>query len=259
MSGNKEFQTDFMPLLPEIELHEFNNPGAISSITHETAAVFMEPVQGEAGCVKATVEFAMEISRRCRNTGALLVFDEVQSGMGRTGSLFFFEQLKVIPDILLAGKALGGGLPLAAFISSGEIMKSLSDPPFGHITTFGGNPVCCAAGLAAWNFLENKNLIAQVREKEKFLRTKLVHSEITELRNAGLLLAMQLKSEAKALKFISLSMEKGLICDSFLFNSSAIRLAPPLTISMEELKQAADILLQCLAQLNELVSSTGTP
>lgn len=250
LMGDETLKLPSRPLLPDIRHIAFNDSNDLKHITPKTAAVFVEPVQGEAGAIPADGKWLRKLRDRCTETGTLLVFDEIQTGMGRTGSLFCFEQYGVIPDILCLAKALGGGMPLGAFISSKEIMgRFASNPALGHITTFGGHPVSCAAGIAALSLLTEENHIQQVKEKELLIRDKLQHDLIQEVRGKGLMLAVQFKSAELNFKVIEKCLEKGLMTDWFLFNDSALRIAPPLTITINELEWACHTIIESLDEI----------
>ena len=237
----------FRPLLPGIKHIEFNKFEDIEKIDKNTACIIIEPIQAEAGVIAPVEGYLEAIRNRCNETGTLIVFDEIQTGYGKTGHLFAFQKYEVIPDILLLGKAMGGGMPIAAFISSKEIMSSLShDPVLGHITTFGGHPVNCAAALATLNTLLNSKLITQVKEKEKLFHTLLVHDEILEIRSVGLLIAIELESNIKVQKVIKRCIEEGLITDWFLFNDRCLRICPPLIITEDQIITSCKIILKAI-------------
>jgi acetylornithine/succinyldiaminopimelate/putrescine aminotransferase len=246
--GDKSYQIPFGPLLPEIEHIEFNSADALNVITNETACVIIEPVQGEAGIIAGTLQFLTALRNRCNETGTLLIFDEIQTGMGRTGTMFAFEKYQVIPDILLLAKGLGGGMPIGAFISSREIMQTLTfNPVLGHITTFGGHPVSCAAALANIEVIINEKLIEGVESKSKLFVQLLSKSQfISQIRAAGLMIALQLDNFAHVKRIIDRCVEEGVIIDWFLFNDSSIRIAPPLTINEEQIREACRIILESL-------------
>jgi acetylornithine/succinyldiaminopimelate/putrescine aminotransferase len=246
--GNDSYRTPFGPLLPGIDHIEFNSAEALSVITFETACVIVEPVQGEAGIRVGTSEFLNALRNRCNETGALLIFDEIQTGMGRTGSMFAFEKYNIIPDILLLAKGLGGGMPIGAFISSHEIMQTLSfNPVLGHITTFGGHPVSCAAALANIEVIINEKLIEGVEAKNNLIVQLLSKSRsISHIRSAGLMIALQLDNYEHVKRVIDRCIEKGIILDWFLFNDSSIRIAPPLIINDEQIKEACQVILVSL-------------
>jgi acetylornithine/succinyldiaminopimelate/putrescine aminotransferase len=245
------FTEAFFPLLPHINHIDFNCVSCLDRITNKTAAVILETVQAEFGVRLPLGDFLKQVADRCKSTGTLLILDEIQTGMGRTGSLFAFSQYGVIPDILLLAKGLGGGMPIGAFISSQEIMSGLSENPvLGHITTFGGHPVSSAAAFATLQFLIESDLISLVQAKSDRFISTLKHPFIKEIRHAGLLMALDLDNAALVRKVIHLAIEKGLITDWFLFNDRSLRIAPPLTITFEEIDEACSILMECL---NEVV------
>ena len=246
--GNESYQIPFYPLLPEIEHIEFNSIGDLNAITNKTACVIVEPVQGEAGIVPGTHDFLSALRNRCNETGTMLIFDEIQTGLGRTGYMFVFEKYKIIPDILLLAKGLGGGMPIGAFISSHEIMQTLTaNPVLGHITTFGGHPVSCAAALANIEVIINEKLIESVEAKSKLFVQQLSKCNyIREIRAAGLMIALQLDNFIQVKKTIDICIEHGLISDWFLFNDSSIRIAPPLTISIAQIEESCQILIEAM-------------
>ena len=245
------FTEAFFPLLPHINHIDFNCLSCLDRITNKTAAVILETVQAEFGVRLPHGDFLKQVADRCKSTGTLLILDEIQTGMGRTGSLFAFSQYGVIPDILLLAKGLGGGMPIGAFISSQEIMSGLSENPvLGHITTFGGHPVSSAAAFATLQYLIESDLISLVQAKSDRFISNLKHPFIKEIRHAGLLMALDLDNAALVRKVIHLAIEKGLITDWFLFNDRSLRIAPPLTITFEEIDEACSILMECL---NEVV------
>ncbi|MGB3801460.1 MAG: aspartate aminotransferase family protein [Lewinella sp.] len=245
----KDFTRPFHPLLPGVSHLEFNCDSDLDRITTDTAAVVLETVQAEWGIRKPRPEWIQAVRRKCDETGALLILDEIQAGMGRTGTLFAFEQYGIVPDILLLAKGFGGGMPLGAFVASQKIMQMLTvDPVLGHITTFGGHPVSCAAGLATLRELtDNPDLIASVPEKEALLHRLLVHPKIFNLRSAGLWMAVELADFDEVKRTIAGCLERGLITDWFLWNERSLRIAPPLTISEEELTWACEVILESLA------------
>jgi acetylornithine/succinyldiaminopimelate/putrescine aminotransferase len=243
--GNEMFKQAFRPLLPDVRFLEFNNENNLEYISSQTACVIVEPVQGEAGVILPENNFLKKLYKRCDEAGALLIFDEIQTGMGRTGEMFAFEKYKVVPDILCLAKAFGGGMPLGAFISSKEMMSSLShDPVLGHITTFGGHPVSCVAGMAAFKAIKDQK--SKVKSKGNLFKKLLKHPKIKEVRGEGLLLALQFSSEEENKKIIFKCIENGVITDWFLFRPDAMRIAPPLTISEKEIKIACEIILKCI-------------
>jgi acetylornithine/succinyldiaminopimelate/putrescine aminotransferase len=244
------FTEAFYPLLPDINHIDFNCLSCLDRITNKTAAVILETVQAEFGVRLPHGDFLKQVAARCKSTGTLLILDEIQTGMGRTGSLFAFSQYDVIPDILLLAKGLGGGMPIGAFIASKEIMSGLSENPvLGHITTFGGHPVSCAAAFATLQFLIESDLIPLVQAKSNRFISNLKHPFIKEIRHAGLLMALDLDNASLVQKVIHLAIEKGLITDWFLFNDRSLRIAPPLTITFVEIDSACSILMECLNEV----------
>lgn len=239
VQGSDRFKNAFLPLLPCTFQATFNDADSLRIIDEKTACVIIEPVQGEAGIVLPEEGFLKKVRERCTATNSLLIFDEIQTGFGRTGYMFAIDRFNVVPDILLLAKALGGGMPLGAFISSREIMSSLmSDPPLGHITTFGGHPVCCAAGLASMKVITEEKLVDSCREKSLLFRNQLAHKLISQVRGEGLLLAVQLTQPEYVRYIISRAPHFGLVLDYFLFCDDAFRIAPPLVISDEEINWA---------------------
>lgn len=239
--GDENWRNAYRPLLPGIVHVNFNDPEAINVIDEDSAAVIMETVQGEAGVIKPGKKWIKEIREKCTETKTLLILDEIQSGFGRTGKLWAFENYDVVPDILLAGKALGGGLPLGAFIANSKIMESLShDPVLGHITTFGGHPVSCRAGMAAMQVLLDEKLPGLVKEKEELLLASLKHEKIKAVRSCGLWLAVEFESHATLKKIVDRCLERGVFTDWFLFADNCMRICPPLTITNEELFSACE-------------------
>lgn len=241
------FTQAYYPLLPGIQHIDFNDESRLNRITEQTAGVIVETVQAEWGVRKPEADFLKKLRQRCTETGTLLVLDEIQVGYGRTGTLWAFEQYGIVPDILLLAKGMGGGMPMGAFVSSKEIMSSLSENPLlGHITTFGGHPVCCAAGLATLQTLLETDLIQHVPLKEQLFLNLLVHPKIREVRSAGLLLAVELDDFATIQHVIRHCLDKGLLTDWFLFNDRSLRIAPPLIISEEEIRWACEVILEAL-------------
>ena len=249
--GSEEFKTSFRPLLPDVKIIEFNNIDNLQNITNKTACVIIEPIQGEAGIIAASQIFLQKLRERCNETNTLLIFDEIQTGFGRTGSLFAFEQYQIIPDILLLAKGMGGGMPIGAFISSKEIMDSLTNNPvLGHITTFGGHPVCCAAALANLQVITKNKLYLRAKEIEKIILQQFKHPKIKEVRVLGALSAIDFLDESLNMKTISKCIEAGIITDWFLFNTQSMRIAPPLIITDKELSKACDVILSCINDID---------
>jgi len=245
--GDEEYKRAFRPLIPGIKLLDFNRMDQIERITDRTACVLLEPIQGEAGIRIADNKFLEGIRKKCDDTGTLLIFDEAQTGFGRTGTFFAFESFGVIPDIITLAKGLGGGMPIGAFIASGEIMSVLkNDPALGHITTFGGHPLSCAAALAAVRTLKEDQIMDTIPAKENLFRTILRHEEIREVRGKGLFLALEMNSTERVKKIIKKALSKGVILDWFLFCPGAIRIAPPLIITEEQIVEAASIILDSI-------------
>jgi len=243
--GSEEFKNAFRPLLPDTKQIEFNNVDDLKQITSRTACVVVETIQGEAGAIIPQSDFLKKLSTRCKETGALLIADEIQCGFGRTGKLFAFEHYNFVPDILCLAKGMGGGMPIGAFISSSKIMSTLTNNPIlGHITTFGGHPVCCAASLATLNVLLEEKLVEKVEAKEKLFRKLLKHPKIKSVHGKGLLLAVEFESYEQNKKIIDKCIEKGVIVDWFLFNTHSMRIAPPLTITEEEIRFSCEVILK---------------
>ena len=242
--GDEEWRNAFRPLLPGVHHAEYNSEEAIEAINGHTACVIMETVQAERGVVHPQKKWIKAIREKCSRTGALFILDEIQTGFGRTGTLWGFEQYDVIPDIVLLGKALGGGMPLGAFIADRQLMIALShDPVLGHITTFGGHPVCCAAGLAALEVLLEKNIVKNVARKARLFAKLLKHPAIKQVRTAGLLIAVQFENAEVNKKLINACIANGVLTDWFLFAPDCLRIAPPLTISEREIRQACGVIL----------------
>lgn len=246
------FTQAFRPLLPDIRFIKFNELNDLDFITHQTAAVIVEPVRAEIGVELPMNDYLEKLRLRCTEVGALLIIDEIQTGCGRTGSMFAFEQYKIEPDILLLAKGLGGGMPIGAFIAPREIMHTLSyQPVLGHITTFGGHPISAAAANATLNVLiEQPELIQAVKHKEALFHHYLKHKNIREIRSAGLLMAVDLGSQERVMHTIKHCIQEGLVTDWFLFNADSLRIAPPLIITDEEIKIACHIILKALDTLH---------
>ena len=247
----EEWKNAFRPLLPDCKAIEYNNFAELEQITERTACVLCEPVQGEAGVRLPENGYLSALRARCSEVGALLIFDEIQTGMGRSGEMFAMTKFGVTPDIVCLAKAFGGGMPLGAFISSNEIMNTLqSNPVLGHITTFGGHPVCCAAGLAATRYLIDNQIVEQVERKgELFEKLLISHPQVVEIRRNGLLLAVELGSSDKLYKIMNLFIERGILSDWFLYCDTAFRISPPLTISEDEIVECVDIIINALNDL----------
>lgn len=248
--GDEAFKQAYRPLLPETKKIVYGSYRDLEQVIDtDTAAVIIEPVQGEAGVVAACREYFRALRQRCDETGTLLVFDEIQTGFGRTGKLFAFEHYEVVPDILLLAKGLGGGMPIGAFVSSKEIMSVFMDNPIlGHITTFGGHPVSAAAALATLEVIQEEKLVEQVEPKAALFRKLLAHPRILEIRQRGLMMALAFEDFPTVKKIIDRSIELGLLTDWFLYCDNALRIAPPLVISEAEIERACTLLLEAIDQ-----------
>jgi len=248
MLGSEEMKYAYRPLLPDIRFLDYNRIAQLKEITNKTAAVLIEPIQAEAGIIIPDKNYMLELRKRCDETGTLLIFDEVQMGFGRMGKLFGFEHFDIVPDILCIAKAMGGGMPIGAFVSSKENMDMLKHhPALGHITTFGGHPVCAAAALASLDVILNENLTNKADEKGKlFVDLLKNHSQIKEIRQIGLMLGVELSKPELLPKLLRLLIQEGLIVDQFLFNDSSFRIAPPLNISNKEIQTISETIIGCL-------------
>jgi len=245
--GNEEHKAKYRPLLPNCNQIIYNDVESLVNITKQTAAVVIEPIQGGTGFVTPKNNFLQKVREKCNETQTLLIFDEIQTCFGRLGTLFGFEAYDVTPDILCIAKGMGGGMPIGAFISSWELMNLLTfEPKLGHITTFGGHPVNCAASLATLKHLLSTDIMQKVEEKEQLLRLHLKHPKIKELRGSGLMLAIEFEDEKLAKKVVEQCLEKGLILFYFLFTKTAIRITPPLTISNKEIIEGSKIIKEIL-------------
>ena len=248
--GSEEFKNSFRPLLPDTKIIEFNNEEHLLQITERTACVVVEPVQAESGVNVPKNDFLKKLSARCKATGTLLVLDEIQTGFGRTGTLFAFEQFCIVPDVLLIAKAMGGGMPIGAFISSKANMDCFTnDPVLGHITTFGGNAVCCAASLATLTEINSTQLYKRAKNIEAIIHDKIKHPLVKEIKSSGALIAVEFGDVDLNMRIIAKCIENGVISDWFLFCATAMRLSPPLIITDEELIEACDLIV---ASLNEV-------
>jgi len=250
VSGNHQKKRPFRPLIPGVSFIRFNNIDDLSLITEEVAGVIIEPIQGDAGVIVPSQEFMTALRERCILTGAQLIFDEVQTGIGRTGKMFAFEHFGVTPDILTIAKGLGGGLPIGAFISSYDNMQLLaSNPMLGHITTFGGNPVCCAAAVGVLNIVTANSFIHDIEEKGRLFEQLLQHKEVKSIRRKGLMLAIELENEEKVNHCKELALKEGVIIYWFLSTRNCFRISPPLTISEEEISISCELLLRVFKKL----------
>jgi len=244
--GNEFFKQSFRPLLPGIKHIEYNREEDLSLITEQTAAVIIETIQGEAGVRIADYTYMQALRKRCDYTGTLLILDEIQCGFGRTGTFWAFEKYNIKPDILLTAKGMGGGMPIGAFISSKEIMNNLTyNPVLGHITTFGGHPVSCAAAIACLKVIQEEKLIEPVLRKEALFKKHLNHPGIKEIRSSGLMMAAEFESYSVLKKIIDQAIEKGVLTDWFLFCDNSMRIAPPLIITDEEIMEACSVISGC--------------
>ncbi|MCW5910634.1 MAG: aspartate aminotransferase family protein [Cyclobacteriaceae bacterium] len=249
VSGNEIKKQAFRPLLPDVRFIDFNNTDDLKQVTTRTACVIMETVQGDAGVRVPGKAYMQAVRKRCNETGALLILDEIQCGMGRTGKWFAFEHFAIVPDILTIAKAFGGGLPIGAFISSEEKMKELThNPMLGHITTFGGNPVCCASALATLEVIENERLLEQVEQKGKLIESLVQHKKIKAVRRIGLLFAFDFESDEIVNRIVNYAKEQGVICYWFLSHPHSFRIAPPLTITESEIKKACQVIMEAIDQ-----------
>ena len=245
--GDEYWRNAFRPLLPGVAHLRYNRDDDLEQITEKTAAVFAETVQAENGVIKPRPAWMKLVRKRCDDTGALLILDEIQAGFGRTGKLWGFEEYEIVPDILMLGKALGGGLPLGAFISSKKRMDAFTENPvLGNISTFGGHPLSCAAGLASFRVLFKESLVTQVAEKEKRFRQALAHPHIKDVRSAGLLIAVEFESAETCKRIVDKCIRDGVLTDWFLFAPHCLRIAPPLTVSTEEIDRICEVVIRHL-------------
>lgn len=252
VSGNEMRKRAFRPLLPEVYFIPFDNIYSLDQIDLQTACVIMETVQGDAGVRIPNSEFMIALRKKCDETGALLILDEIQCGMGRTGKMWAFEHYGIVPDILTMGKALGGGMPIGCLAASKHLMSKLSsNPTLGHITTFGGHPVVSAAAAACLNTFRKENILADVEEKAKLFQHYLQHSEIKAYRSLGLMIAIELGSAEKVESAVKKCIENGLLIYWFLSTPTAFRLAPPLNIKKEEIKMACEKLIKILDEMKK--------
>jgi acetylornithine/N-succinyldiaminopimelate aminotransferase len=247
--GDEYWRNAFRPLLPGVLHAEYNSFESLGFITEQTACVIAETVQAEAGIKPPSKEWIQALQKKCNDTGTLFILDEIQAGFGRTGKLWGFQHFDITPDILLLGKALGGGMPLGAFIAAKKLMDTFSaNPVLGHITTFGGHPVCCAAGMAAMQALLEEGWMDTAKEKEKLFKSLLVHPKIKSVRSFGLWMAIEFDSFETNKKIIDACITQGVLTDWFLFTSNCLRISPPLIISEEQIKKACKIILQAIVK-----------
>ena len=242
--GDEYWRNAFRPLLPDILHLEYNSFESLNEISERTASVVAETVQAEAGIAVPSNEWMQALRKKCSETGTLLILDEIQAGFGRTGKLWGFENFEIIPDVLVLGKALGGGMPLGAFIADKKLMDACTENPIlGHITTFGGHPVCCAAGMMAMKVLIEENISDSVKEKEELFKSLLVHSKIKAVRSFGLWMAVEFDSFGTNKKIIDNCIASGMMTDWFLFAPNCMRISPPLLISKKEISEACEKIL----------------
>ena len=250
VSGNETKKNAFRPLLPDVRFITFNKQEDLEYITERTACVIVETVQGDAGVRIPSKKYMTALRKKCTETGALLILDEIQCGMGRTGTMFAFEPYHITPDILTLGKAFGGGLPIGTFIADKKIMACLThDPMLGHITTFGGNPVCCAAALASLEVMRNENLLAEVETKGKLFEKHLQHTRIKEIRRAGLMFALDFETKEEVHAIVHHALKNGVICFWFLSNPHSLRIAPPLIIHEKQILESCEVIMQAIDSL----------
>lgn len=250
VNGNEAIKRAYRPLLPGIYNVPFNSDEVFKILDEQIAAVIIEPVQAEAGVIPAEKGFMSALEKKCKESGVLLIADEIQTGFGRTGTFWGFENYSITPDIVVCAKGMGGGMPLGAFISSGKIMEVLQkNPVLGHITTFGGHPVSCAASLATLKVILDENLLQSVVEKEKLFLERLKHPLVKRIRAKGLLMAVEFESYEILKKVIDLAILKGVLTDWFLFCDNSMRIAPPLVINKKEIEQACAILTDSMNEI----------
>ena len=249
VSGNEVKKNAFRPLIPDVRFIHFNKTEDLRYITNKTAAVIVETIQGDAGVRIPDFSWMQALRKRCDDTGTMLILDEIQCGMGRTGTLFAFEQFGIVPDILTIAKAFGGGLPIGAFISSYERMALLThNPMLGHITTFGGNPVCAAAALATLEVLSAPDLLNSVEEKGKLIESLIAHPKIKEIRRRGMMFAVDFENDATVKRIVDYALENGVICFWFLSHPASFRIAPPLTITEDEIRFGCEVIRRAIDQ-----------
>lgn len=245
--GDEYWRNAYRPLLPDVQHLRYNAFDDLRLITERTACVIAETVQAEAGVKPPSKDWIQALQKRCNETGALFILDEIQAGFGRTGKLWGVENFGVTPDVLLLGKALGGGLPLGAFVADKALMNHFTDNPvLGHITTFGGHPLCCAAGLAAMEALLEEGVISSVKEKEALFKSLLVHPKIKSVSSFGLWLAVEFEDFVQCKKTIDACIEEGVFTDWFLFAANCLRISPPLVIGEGQIREACEVLLSCI-------------
>ncbi len=250
VGGNEIFKRGYRPLLPGVKNIVYGSFSQLEQITEQTAAVILETIQGEAGIRVACRDYFQAVRKRCDETGALLILDEIQAGFGRTGKFWAFEHFDVQPDILVCAKGMGGGMPIGAFIANQEIMGSFKNNPLlGHITTFGGHPVSAVASLATIEIIREENLLATIEPKAQIFKSLLIHEKIKSIRNKGLMMAVEFESFDVLKPIIDRAIEKGVITDWFLFCDDAMRIAPPLIINEEQIREACRIILEAIDEV----------
>lgn len=250
LTGNENFKRNFRPLVPGVRHINFGIKDQIELISEKTAAVVIETVQGEAGVRVADDDYFLELHQKCKESGALLILDEIQCGFGRTGKFWAFEHYNIVPDIVVAAKGMGGGMPISCFVANKELMNVFTDNPIlGHITTFGGHPVSAAASNATIRTILQENLLNKVEQKADLFKSLLIHPRIKEIRNKGLMMAVEFSSFSELKPIIDKAIQLGAITDWFLFNDFSMRIAPPLTITEDEIKESCQIILEALDEL----------
>jgi len=246
--GDEYWRNAFRPLLPDVLHLEYNSFKSLDEISEKTACVILETIQAEAGIIVPSKEWLQALKKKCTGSRTLLILDEIQAGFGRTGNFWGFENFEIVPDVLILGKALGGGMPLGAFIADKNMMDVFTENPvLGHITTFGGHPVCCAAGMAAMKVLLEEKIINEVKEKEELFRSLLVHPKIKSLRSFGLWMALEFDSFETNKKIIDACIENGVMTDWFLFAPSCLRISPPLNVSEKQITDACNMILDAIS------------
>jgi len=246
--GDEYWRNAFRPLLPDVLHLEYNSIKSLDEISEKTACVIAETIQAEAGIIVPSKEWLQTLRKKCTESGTLLILDEIQAGFGRTGKLWGFENFEIIPDVLILGKALGGGMPLGAFIADKKIMDAFTENPvLGHITTFGGHPVCCAAGMAAMKVLLEEKIVNGIKAKEELFRSVLVHPKIKAIRSFGLWMAVEFDSFETNKKIIDTCIEDGVMTDWFLFAPSCLRISPPLIVSENQIAEACNKILDAIS------------
>ncbi len=246
--GDEYWRNAFRPLLPDVLHLEYNSFKSLDEISEKTACVIVETIQAEAGIIAPSKEWLQALKKKCTESGTLLILDEIQAGFGRTGKLWGFENFEIVPDVLILGKALGGGMPLGAFIADKKLMDAFTESPvLGHITTFGGHPVCCAAGMAAMNVLLEEKIISGIKEKEELFRSLLVHPKIKAIRSFGLWIALEFDSFETNKKIIDNCIENGVMTDWFLFAPNCLRISPPLIVSEKQITDACNKIMNAIS------------